>query len=100
MVNEETRLLVPRGTGLQRHNSSSQKTNMKTNIQSHDLPLRFRKEPTMNIRLKTVAVAAVGAAFFVMPGPAQAQSNYEPYSFATFAGFPPGSANGTGPGAQ
>src|SRR5207302_3159470 len=54
----------------------------------------------MNIRLKTVAVAAVGAAFFVMPGPAQAQSNYEPYSFATFAGFPPGSANGTGAGAQ
>jgi len=54
----------------------------------------------MNIRLKTVAVAAVGAAFFVMPKPAQAQSNYEPYSFATFAGFPPGSADGTGSGAQ
>ncbi len=31
---------------------------------------------------------------------AQAQSNYEPYSFGTFAGFPPGSADGTGSGAQ
>src|SRR2546423_186039 len=31
---------------------------------------------------------------------AQAQSNYEPYSFTTFAGLPPGSTDGTGSAAR
>src|SRR5260370_8595994 len=54
----------------------------------------------MNIRPTIVRIFALFTAFSALLTSAQAQINYEPYSFATFAGFPPGSANGTGPGAQ
>jgi sugar lactone lactonase YvrE len=40
---------------------------MKTNIQSDDLPLRFRKEPTMNIRLIIVTILALFAAVSALP---------------------------------
>src|SRR5260370_24931114 len=54
----------------------------------------------MNIRPTIVRIFALFTAFSALLTSAQAQINYEPYSFATFAGFPPGSADGTGPGAQ
>ena len=55
----------------------------------------------MNTRqLITVTILAVGAAFLLIPKLAQALTNYEPYSVATLAGFPPGSVDGTGTGAQ
>ena len=58
-------------------------------------------EPTLNI-MKTSCLSALSLTVCALFGAitAQAQSNYEPYSIATFAGFPPGSANGAGPGAQ
>ena len=44
---------------------------MKTKIQSHDFPLRFRKELTMSIRLIIVAGLAICAALWAMPGTAR-----------------------------
>src|SRR6266567_4735615 len=46
---------------------------MKTNIQSRDFPLRFRKEPTMNIRLIIVIGLAVCSALWAMLGTARGQ---------------------------
>jgi sugar lactone lactonase YvrE len=57
----------------------------------------MKTNPQLQFRIMLiVASAALGS----LGSQAQAQQNYEPYAFATFAGFPPGSANGTGPGAQ
>src|SRR5438552_18398998 len=47
---------------------------MKANIQSHDFPLRFRKEPTMNIRLIIATVLAVCTALSGMPEAARGQT--------------------------
>jgi hypothetical protein len=46
---------------------------MKTNIQLHDLPLRFRKKSTMNIRLTIVSVLAALTALWAMPGTVRGQ---------------------------
>jgi hypothetical protein len=49
------------------------KTSMKTNIQPHDSPLRFRKEATMNSRRIIVTGLAVFTALWAMPGTVRGQ---------------------------
>jgi hypothetical protein len=46
---------------------------MKTNTQTHDFSLQFRKEPIMNIRLTIVTIVAVCTALCAMPGTARGQ---------------------------
>ncbi len=54
----------------------------------------MKTNPQLQFRIVLiVASAALGS----LGSQAQAQSNYEPYSFATLAGFPPGSADATDP---
>src|SRR5450432_3802018 len=49
---------------------------------------------------KFIPPLVLSACVLSMALPAYAQSTYEPYSFSTFAGNPPGSVNGTGSAAR
>src|SRR5205823_2822513 len=107
--------LVPGVTGLEI--TAVQQPSLNRKYETNNMTTFYLKKPSGRLPLRTTLSPGTGpvrrafARKYVLPLllielavlaalSVQAQSTYEPYSFTTFAGLPPGSADGTGSAAR